>query len=100
MARATWHGTVLAGSDRYEMVEGNACFPPDAVRKDLLREGDRQYTCPWKRKATCWDIVVGDDIGRNAASSYEDPKEAARRIRGHLAFGNGTIVEKQPLSTA
>ena len=37
MAKATWNGAVIAESDRTEVVEGNHYFPPDSVRRELLR---------------------------------------------------------------
>ena len=48
MATAIWNGAVLAESDTYEEVEGNVYFPPESVKWDYLKPGDRQYTCPWK----------------------------------------------------
>lgn len=36
MAKAIWNGTVLAESDKYEMVEGNIYFPPEAVKWEYL----------------------------------------------------------------
>ena len=48
MAKATWNGTVLAESDRAEIVENNVYFPPDAVRREHLRDSATHSTCPWK----------------------------------------------------
>ena len=58
MAKATWNDVVLAESDKYEEVEGNVYFPPESVKWDYFKSGDRQYTCPWKGKAAYYDIVV------------------------------------------
>jgi uncharacterized protein (DUF427 family) len=94
MAKATWKDQVLAESDKYEMVEGNVYFPPESVRWEYLKEGDRQYTCPWKGKTAYYDIIVNEDVKRNAAWSYPDPKPAAERIKGYVAFEAGVKVEK------
>ena len=99
MAKATWNDTVLAESDKYEVVEGNIYFPPDSVKWDYLRPGDRQYTCPWKGKTTYYDIVVGENVKKNAAWSYPDASEAAKYFEGYVAFetgffGRGVKVEK------
>lgn len=94
MATATWNGTVIAESDDYEIVEGNVYFPAESVHSEYLRDGDRQYTCPWKGKSAYHDIVVGDEVNRNAAWSYPEPKEAATNIKGHVAFGGGVTVER------
>ncbi len=99
MAKATWNGTVLAESDKYEMVEGNVYFPPESVKWEYLTEGDRQYTCPWKGEARYHDIAVGGKINQNAAWSYPEPKDAAKHIKGHVVFergfwGRGVKVER------
>ena len=36
MTTATWNGTVLAESDDIVTVEGNAYFPRESVREDVL----------------------------------------------------------------
>jgi uncharacterized protein (DUF427 family) len=48
MTTATWNGTVVAESDDIVTVEGNACFPRDAVRADVLRPSQTRTVCPWK----------------------------------------------------
>lgn len=89
MAKATWNDVVLAESDKYEEVEGNAYFPPKSVKWDYFKSGDRQYTCPWKGKAAYYDIVVKGKTKKNAAWSYPEPLEAAKHIKGHVAFERG-----------
>ncbi|MFQ5873139.1 MAG: DUF427 domain-containing protein, partial [Dehalococcoidia bacterium] len=80
--------------DKYEMVEGNVYFPPESVRWEYLKEGDRQYTCAWKGNAAYHDIVVKGEVKRNAAWSYPDPKPAANHIKGYVAFERGVKVER------
>lgn len=99
MATAIWNGVVLAESDTYEEVEGNVYFPPESVKWDYLKPGDRQYTCPWKGETRYHDIVVGGKINKNSAWSYPEPKEAAKHIKGYVAFekefsGGGVKVER------
>ncbi|MBN1855789.1 MAG: DUF427 domain-containing protein [Dehalococcoidia bacterium] len=91
MAKVTIGDITLAESAKVVEVEGTRYFPPDSVRKDLLTEGDRQYTCPWKGKSTYWDIHIGDKVYSNAAWSYEQPKPAAKQITRHVAFDR-TVV--------
>jgi uncharacterized protein (DUF427 family) len=38
VARAVWNGTVLAESDRFEVVEGSVCHLPDSPRRELFRQ--------------------------------------------------------------
>jgi uncharacterized protein (DUF427 family) len=93
MARAIWEGAVLAESDRCVMVEGNAYFPPDAVRREYLAPSDHTSVCPWKGTALYYDVVVGARRNPNAAWYYPTPSAAAREIAGRIAFWNGVRVE-------
>ena len=93
MARATWNGETIAESNEHQVVEGNLYFPPDAVNWEYLKEGDKQYTCPWKGKARYYDIMVNEKLSKNAAWSYLEPKEAAKHIKGHVAFERAVEVE-------
>ena len=93
MAKATWNGVVLAESDKYEVVEGNIYFPPDSVKWDFLKGGDRQYTCPWKGDACYYDIVVDGETNKNAAWNYPAPKKAAENIKSYVAFERGRGIE-------
>jgi uncharacterized protein (DUF427 family) len=93
MAKAIWNEAVLAESDRTVEVEGNQYFPPDAVRREHLRESATHTTCPWKGVASYYDVVVDGQVNRDAAWYYPQPKEAARQITGHVAFWRGVRVE-------
>ncbi|MGL5035589.1 MAG: DUF427 domain-containing protein, partial [Microcystaceae cyanobacterium] len=48
MAKAIWNGTVLAESDRCEIVEGNYYFPPDSLKKEFFQDSNTHTTCSWK----------------------------------------------------
>ena len=93
MPKAVWNGTVIAESDRTKVVEGNQYFPPDAVRRDHLRESSTHTTCPWKGVASYYDVVVGNEVNKDAAWYYPETKEAANDIRGYIAFWRGVSVE-------
>ena len=90
--KAIWSGTTIAESDRTIEIEGNQYFPPDAVKREFLRESARRTTCPWKGEAHYFDIVIGDEQNRNAAWTYPAPKEAAAQIKDHVAFWKGVEV--------
>ncbi|MDX1577977.1 MAG: DUF427 domain-containing protein [Gemmatimonadota bacterium] len=96
MPRATWNGVTLAEaeSEAAERVEGNVYFPPDAVVRSHLAPSDTRTTCPWKGVASYYDVVVGDDVYRDAAWTYPDPKPDAGHIRDHVAFWRGVEVEE------
>ena len=93
MPKAVWNGTVIAESDRTKVVEGNQYFPPDAVRREHLRESSTHTTCPWKGVASYYDVVVDGETNRDAAWYYPTPKDAARQIKDHIAFWRGVTVE-------
>ena len=93
MPKATWNGTVLAESDRTEVVEGNQYFPPDAVKREYLKPSATHTTCPWKGIASYYDVVVNGETNHDAAWYYPEPTEAARNIKNHVAFWRGVKVE-------
>ena len=93
MPKAVWNGQVIAESDRCEIVEGNQYFPPDAVRRDLLKDSATHTTCGWKGIASYHDVVVGGQVNKDAAWYYPDPKPAAANIAGYVAFWKGVKVE-------
>ena len=94
MPKAVWKGAVLAESDRCEIVEGNCYFPPSAVNRAYLRESATHTTCPWKGVASYYDVVVNGEANEDAAWYYPEPKDAAGRIKNHVAFWRGVQVEK------
>lgn len=93
MQRATWNGAVIAESDRTVVVEGNHYFPPDSVNDEYLAASSTTSVCSWKGKAGYYDVVVDGVVNRDAAWFYADPSDAARSIKGHLAFWRGVAVE-------
>jgi len=93
MPKAIWNSTVLAESDRCEVVEGNQYFPPEAVRREHLEPSATHTTCPWKGVASYYDVVVNGETNRDAAWYYPEPKAAARNIKGYVAFWRGVKVE-------
>lgn len=90
--RAVWNGTVVAESDATVEVEGNQYFPPESVNREFLRESDTRTTCPWKGRASYYDLVVNGEVNRDAAWYYPSVSEAARQIEGYIAFWKGVEV--------
>ncbi len=91
--RATWRDAVLAESDDTVIVEGNHYFPEGSLRREHFRESETHTVCPWKGTASYYDVVVGGEANRDAAWYYPDPKDAAREIKGRVAFWKGVRVE-------
>ena len=94
MIKALWQGTVIAQSDKFETVEGNKYFPPEALDPQYFRHSATHTTCGWKGVASYYDVVVGEQVNKDAAWFYPEPKSAAKNITGHVAFWRGVqIVE-------
>ncbi len=92
MAKASWQGKIVAESDDVEVVEGNVYFPLDAVKPEFFRSSATHTTCPWKGEASYYDLVVGQEVNRDAAWFYPAPKEAAEKVRDRIAFWHGVQV--------
>ncbi len=92
--KAIWNGEIIAESERTVVVEGNHYFPPGSVAKKYLKPSPTTTVCPWKGTAHYYSVVVGGEENRDAAWYYPDPKEAAAKIRDHIAFWHGVDVLK------
>lgn len=93
MPKAIWNGTVLAESDRTEVVEGNHYFPPEAIDKQYFKESSTHTTCPWKGVASYYNVEVDGQINKDAAWYYPTAKDKAKNIEGYVAFWRGVKVE-------
>jgi len=94
MAKAMWKGKIIAETDNFELVEGNVYFPPDSVVSDHLRASKTHTSCPWKGVASYYDVVVGDEVNRDAAWYYPEASPKASNIKGYLAFWRGVEVTR------
>ncbi len=93
MPKAIWNGTVLAESDKCEVVESNQYFPPDSINKQYFKESTTHTTCPWKGVASYYTIEVDGQQNKDAAWYYPTAKEKAKNIEGYVAFWKGVKVE-------
>ena len=94
--RATWKGSVVAESDQTVVVEGNPYFPIEDVEETNLEPSDHHTICPWKGRASYFDVVVGGERNRDAAWFYPKPSPLARKVRGRVAFWKGVDVFEVP----
>lgn len=92
MAKAIWNGAVLAESDDTVVMEGNHYFPGDAIRWDYFVASESHTTCAWKGVASYYDVVVEDQVNKDAAWYYPTPSAAATRIKDRVAFWRGVQV--------
>ncbi|MCT7971928.1 DUF427 domain-containing protein [Laspinema olomoucense] len=93
MPKAIWNGAILAESDRCEVVEGNQYFPPDSIKSEYFQDSNTHTNCPWKGQASYYDIVVEGQVNKDAAWYYPNVKDAAKQIKGYVAFWRGVKVE-------
>lgn len=96
--RATWKGSVIAESDRTVVVEGNHYFPIEDVNAANLEQSDHHSICPWKGRASYFDVVASGNRNRDAAWFYPKPSPLARKIKGRVAFWQGVDVFEVPES--
>lgn len=94
MAKAMWENVVLAESDKTIEIEGNQYFPPDSIHKEYFQPSDYHTTCGWKGEASYYDVVVNGNKNGNAAWYYPSPMDAAKQIKGYIAFWRGVRVAK------
>ncbi len=92
--KALWNNEVIAESDDTVVIEGNHYFPPFSVNNEYLVESSTLTVCPWKGEANYYDIVVGDNVNKDGAWYYPDPKTEAAEIKDHVAFWRGVQVTK------
>lgn len=92
MPKAMWNGAVLAESDRCEVVEGNQYFPPESLNMEYFKPSDTHTTCGWKGVASYYTVEVDGKANKDAAWYYPEPKDAAKAIKGYVAFWRGVTV--------
>jgi uncharacterized protein (DUF427 family) len=90
--KAVWHGTVIAESPDTVIVEGNHYFPLASVNAALLEPSTHISVCPWKGTGNYYSLKVNDERNVNAVWYYPEPKDAARQIKGRVAFWKGVSV--------
>lgn len=94
MPKAIWNGTVIAETEKFELVEGNVYFPPEALHREYLKPTSTHTVCGWKGTASYYTVVVDGVEGMDAAWYYPDPKPEAANIKDHVAFWRGVKVER------
>jgi uncharacterized protein (DUF427 family) len=90
--KAVWNEVVIAESDDTVVVEGNHYFPAAALKSQYVRPSAHHTTCHWKGEASYYDVVVDDQVNKNAAWYYPRPLPAAESIAGRVAFWRGVQV--------
>lgn len=94
MPQAIWQNTVLADSNDIVEVEGNSYFPAESLTKQYFKPSATTTTCPWKGTASYYSIDIDGQQNPDAAWYYPAPKDAAKQIKGRVAFWRGVHVTK------
>jgi len=86
-----FHDAVLGSTtEALKLVEGSRepvyYIPRDHVEMAFFDDSDTRTTCPLKGEARYWSISAGGYGAENAVWAYDQPKEGAAAIAGHLAF--------------
>ena len=92
MTTATWNGVTLARSDATVVVENNQYFPSDSINKEYFVESNTHTNCPWKGTCSYYSINVEGQTNQDAAWYYPEPKDAAKNIKGYVAFWKGVKI--------
>jgi uncharacterized protein (DUF427 family) len=93
--KATWNGVTLAESDDTVVVEGNHYFPEASLKREYTTFSNHRSMCPWKGEAHYYSVMVNGDLNPNAVWYYPEPSEAAKEIKGRVAFWKGVQVSEQ-----
>jgi uncharacterized protein (DUF427 family) len=92
--KAIWKDIVIAESNDTKIIEGNHYFPPESIKKEFIKKSSTHSICPWKGKASYYDIIVSGEENKDAAWYYPEPKEEAKEIKNHVAFWKGVVIEQ------
>lgn len=91
--KAFWNNTLIAESNDTVTVEGNHYFPEESLNKALIVESSTTSVCPWKGTANYYSLIVDGKSNKDAIWYYKEPKEAAKQIKGRVAFWKGVQVK-------
>jgi uncharacterized protein (DUF427 family) len=100
MMDAIWNNTILAKSDKTIIIEGNHYFPPNSIKKEFFKPNKDHTTCPWKGKASYYDIKVNGKINSGAAWYYPKPlsgaiQQVGKDFSNYIAFWRGIKVQEE-----
>ena len=90
--KAIWNGATIAESGDTVVVEGNHYFPESSLKREYVTFSNHRSSCPWKGQAHYYSLLVDGALNENAVWYYPEPSEAAREIKGRVAFWKGVTV--------
>jgi len=90
--KAIWNDTLLAESENTVVVENNHYFPVSSLKMEYFVTSDTTSHCPWKGNASYYSIIIDGEENKDAAWYYQEPKEAAKELKDHVAFWKGVEI--------
>lgn len=103
--KAIWNNQTIAEAPKEELIyiEGNWYFPPRSVKQEFLSKSDTPYTCPWKGVCQYFNVEQGEQVSKDNAWCYPEPKKSAIEIvknssgkdfSGYIAFWQDVQVHE------
>ena len=91
MPKATWNGAVLAESGQHQGADRRRqrLLPARGGEPGVFRDSQTHTVCPWKGTASYYDVVVDGAVNKDAAWYYPETKDAAKHVKGYVAFWKG-----------
>lgn len=90
--KAVWNNVMIAESDSTIIVEGNHYFPYDSIKEEYFHKTTLTSFCGWKGMANYYSITIHGKTLKDCAWYYSEPNDAAKKIKGMIAFWNGIEV--------
>lgn len=95
-ATVTARGETVAESARAMVLSetglpNRVYLPAQDVRAELLEPSASASVCPYKGDASYWSLKVGSETIEDAAFSYPEPLNDARRVAGHVCFAHEDV---------
>jgi len=90
--KAIWNNTVIAESKETKVVENNHYFPQESIKCEYFKPSETHTRCPWKGKASYYNIEIEGKKNKDAAWYYPQTSHAAKPIENYVAFWKGVKV--------
>jgi len=74
------------------MLEGSVYFPESSLKREYFRPSSTTSLDPAKGQARFFNVRTDGEDNLDAAWYYPDPKPAARKVKGYVAFWRGIDV--------
>ncbi|KAA2238554.1 DUF427 domain-containing protein [Chitinophaga agrisoli] len=84
--KAIWHNMVIAESTHTIVIGRQHYFPPETVKREVLRPSAMHTVSPLEGEASYYSINVDGHVNLHAAWYYPHPSPEAAQIRYYITF--------------